>query len=78
MINREDFERTLAKDGRKPMSADVLYNGRTDKVVYAAKDFGKINFPVRKVTIQYEERSGKLKYIGNGDFVKTDRKKVRA
>lgn len=78
MIDSEDFERALRKDSRKPVSADVLYSGRDDKVTYLARDFSKIRFPVRKLTIQYAENSGVLFDQGNGDLVRKDRKKVRS
>ena len=73
MINKPDFDRA-AKDN--PVSATVHYFDRNEPVTYAARDFGKIRFPVRRVTLSYE--SGTRGYVHiDGEYVKHDRKKVR-
>ena len=75
MLNREDFEATLKRDAREPVSANVTYKGREARQ-YATKDFDKIKFPVQKITLKYAE--GRLLSLGNGDYVRADKKKVRA
>lgn len=73
MINKADFTRA-AKD--RPVSATVHYFDRTEPVTYAARDFGRIRFPVRRVTLSYE--SGSRGYVHlDGEWVKRDNKKVR-
>ncbi len=75
MINREDFERTLAQDGREAVSAVVTYKGDPNKVTYKSQDFKRIRFPVQKVVLQYS--SGKTLYVGDGKYVEKKQKKVR-
>lgn len=77
MINREDFEVALKWDTREPVSADVTYPGQKARS-YTARDFGKIRFPVQKLTIRYAAGSGRLVPLGNGDFARADKRKVRS
>lgn len=74
MINKPDFDRAAKDD---PVSATVHYFDREEPVTYAARDFGKIRFPVRRVTISYESGSRGYVTLGAGDYVKRDHKKVR-
>lgn len=78
MIDKAHFDAALKNDERYPISAEVYYKGRPDPVTYKAMDFGKINFPVQKVTVKYASGTGKKIYIGNGDYTHKDRTKVRA
>ena len=50
MINRWDFDR--AAKGQ-PVSATVYYKDSEEPVVYAARDFDKVKFPARRVTLNY-------------------------
>lgn len=72
MIQITDFLSSISK-GRAPTAAEVHYKNKV--VVYAARDFDKIRFPVQKVILLYGE--GKCKYIGNGEYVSCTRVQVR-
>ena len=77
MINLEDFGAALARAAAHPVAADVLYFGREDRVTYAAVDFGKIRFPVRKMTLHFEPGTGGSVYLGGGKSADRDKRKVR-
>ena len=74
MINKPDFDRA-AKDN--PIAATVHYFDRDEPVTYATRDFGRIRFPVRRVTLSYESGTRGYVTVENDDYVKRDRKKVR-
>lgn len=78
MINREDFLSALKKDKREPVSIQVKYFNSNKIITYFPKDFDRVKFPVRKLTIQYEKRSGGSIYLSDiGETVYRDRKKVK-
>jgi hypothetical protein len=75
MVTKKDVERALRGEKRTP-KFEVHYFDRSDPVIYT--QIGQINFDkVRKVVLVFPEWSGTQVYLGDGDWVTRDRKKVR-